>query len=89
VIHPELYFGCYFVKLAKYMVKIRLSRTGPKKKPFYRIVAMDEKRKNKGVFLEVLGYWLPNNQEIKIDKERLKFWVQKGAQTTSAVEKLL
>jgi small subunit ribosomal protein S16 len=71
------------------MIKIRLSRTGPKKKPFYRIVATDEKRKNKGTPLEVLGYWSPKNKTVNVDREKLKSWIQKGAKTTTAVEKLL
>jgi small subunit ribosomal protein S16 len=71
------------------MIKIRLSRTGPKKKPFYRIVAIDEKRKNQGKALEVLGYWSPMNKSLNIDKKRVRFWIEKGAQTTPAVDKLL
>ena len=71
------------------MIKVRLSRTGPKKKPFFRIVAIDEKRKNKGMPVEVLGYWSPKNKTVEIDKDRLKFWLQRGAQTTPAVDKLL
>jgi small subunit ribosomal protein S16 len=71
------------------MVTIRLSRTGPKKKPFYRIVAMDKQKKNKGVFLEVLGYWSPLNEDININKNKLNIWIQKGAKTTPAVDKLL
>lgn len=71
------------------MIKIRLSRTGPKKKPFYRVVATDEKRKNKGVALETLGYWSPKNDTAKINKDRLKHWLEKGAKTTPAVDKLL
>ncbi len=84
-----MYFRNDFVKLAKNMIKIRLSRTGPRKKPFFRIVAIDEKRKNKGTALEILGYWLPKNNTINIDKDRLKIWIQKGAKITSAVDKLL
>lgn len=71
------------------MIKIRLSRTGPKKKPFYRIVATDEKRKNKGALLEVLGHWSPMNKKVSVDKKKIDSWISKGAQVTSAVNKLL
>lgn len=71
------------------MVKIRLSRTGPRKKVFYRIVAIDSKKKNKGINLEVLGYWSPKNNKVNIDKDKLTAWIQKGAKMSSAVEKLL
>jgi len=71
------------------MIKIRLSRTGPRKKPFFRIVAIDEKRKNKSRALDVLGFWQPKKDNIKINKDKLKMWLEKGAKTTSAVDKLL
>ena len=71
------------------MIKIRLSRTGPKKKPFYRIVAIDERKKNKGEALETLGSWSPKNKTINVKKDRLRFWTEKGAKTTPAVDKLL
>jgi small subunit ribosomal protein S16 len=71
------------------MIKIRLSRKGHKNKPFYRIVATDSKRKNKGAPLEVLGYWSPKEDKVKIKKDRVKYWVEKGAKTTPAVDKLL
>lgn len=71
------------------MIKIRLSKTGPKNKPFYRIVAIESKRKNKGKSLEVLGYWSPKNNEVKVKKDRIKYWIEKGAKTTPAVDKLI
>lgn len=71
------------------MVKIRLDRTGVRNKPFYRIVAIDERDKKGGVPLEVLGYWQPSNNLIKIDKKNLEAWVKKGAVVTPAVQKLI
>lgn len=71
------------------MIKIRLSRTGPRKKPFYRIVAIDEKKKNKSRTLDVLGFWQPKKANVKIDKTKLKLWLEKGAKTTPAVDKLI
>ena len=50
---------------------------------------MDEKKKNKGATLDILGYWSPKNKEVNIDKDKLKLWIDKGAKKTAAVEKLL
>jgi len=71
------------------MIKIRLARGGVKNKPFYRIVAIEESRKRGGRPLDVIGYWNPQKDELKIEKDKLKEWVDKGAQKTAAVEKLL
>ena len=53
------------------MVKIRLSKQGVKKKPFYRIVAVDERRKMGGKPLDILGYWNPVKDDLKLDKKKL------------------
>lgn len=71
------------------MVKIRLSRKGKKNKPFYRIVAVDEQKKRSGEALEILGFWDPANSELKLDSKKLKEWLEKGAQLTPAVKKLI
>ncbi len=72
------------------MIKIRLSLAGSKKRPFYRIVAIDKKRKGKASnFIEVLGYWSPKNKEVKIKKERFNYWIEKGAKTNASLEKIL
>ncbi len=71
------------------MVKIRLDRTGVRNKPFYRIVAIDEREKKGGVPLEVLGYWQPSKNLIKVDKKALDNWVKKGAVVSPAVNKLI
>lgn len=62
-------------------VKIRLMRIGAKKRPFYRVVAIDEKKKRAGAYLELLGTYNPltNPKEIILEKERIKWWVSKGA----------
>lgn len=74
------------------MVKIRLSRTGAKKRPYYHIIATDSRSRRDGRFLERLGYYNPNasGQEVglKIDLERLKHWRDNGAQVTDRVEGL-
>lgn len=71
------------------MVKIRLARYGAKKKPFYKIVATDERLKRSGKPLEVLGYWNPLKKDLKIDKEKLDSWIKRGAKLTNAVSELL
>ncbi len=57
-------------------------------KPFYRIVAIDEKEKLTGKPLDTLGYWQPDNDYIKVDHKKITAWVDKGAQVTPAVKKL-
>ena len=71
------------------MIKIRLSREGSRNDPFYRVVAIDERRKRSGKSLDVIGYWHPYKNDKKIDKKKLNEWVGKGAKVTKAVEKLL
>lgn len=75
------------------MVTIRLSRTGAKKKPFYHIVVTDSRNKRDGRSLERLGFFNPSatGQEVplKLDMERVDYWVSQGAQTSDRVAKLL
>ncbi len=73
------------------MVKIRLTRLGSKKRPFYRVIVADSRVRRDGPFLEILGTYnpLPNPSEIKIDTDRAKHWLGLGAQPTSTAKKLL
>jgi small subunit ribosomal protein S16 len=71
------------------MVAIRLARFGRKKGAFYRIVAVDSTKKTAGENLEVLGFWNPIKNDLKIDKEKLDVWVKKGAQISATVKKLI
>lgn len=73
------------------MVKIRLTRRGAKKKPFYRVIAADTRARRDGPFLEILGTYNPmkDPSEINIKIERVKHWLNNGAQPTSTVRKLL
>lgn len=73
------------------MVKIRLTRIGSKKRPFYRIVAADVRAPRDGKFLEILGHYDPRKKphELKVNVERVKAWVANGAQTTNRVSKLI
>ncbi len=73
------------------MVAIRLRRGGAKKKPFYRIVAVDSRRKRDGKVLDILGYYDPKSEEaiIKIDIEKYNAWISKGAKASEAVKSLV
>ncbi|MDD2648073.1 MAG: 30S ribosomal protein S16 [Eubacteriales bacterium] len=73
------------------MVKIRLRRLGMKKKPFYRVVVADQRFPRNGRFIEEIGYYDPMKEpaEIKIDAEKAKDWMKKGAQPTDTVRVLL
>ncbi len=73
------------------MVKIRLTRIGAKKRPFYRVIVADSKSRRDGPFIEILGTYNPltDPSEIKIDLERAKYWLGNGAQATTTVMRLL
>jgi len=72
-------------------VKIRLSRHGSKKRPFYRIVVTDSIYPRDGRFLDTLGTYDPRNKinGINLKKEAIEDWVKKGAQLSDTVKKLL
>jgi len=71
-------------------VKIRLSRVGKKKAPFYRIVAVDSRKKRDGAFLESLGtYDGLKGVIVTLDQERVDYWVSKGAVVADSVKKLV
>ncbi|MDI6728555.1 MAG: 30S ribosomal protein S16 [Thermodesulfovibrionales bacterium] len=73
------------------MVKIRLTRMGAHKKPFYRIIVVDSRTRRDGPFIEIIGTYDPKKEpsEIKVDSERAKYWIERGAQPTDTVKKLL
>ena len=72
-------------------VKIRMTRIGAKKNPYYRIVATDIESPRDGKFLEILGTYDPNQDpaEVKVKPELLKKWVDRGAQPSDTVATLL
>lgn len=71
-------------------VKLRLTRMGAKKAPFYRIVATDSRKARDGQYIEQIGYYNPITEpaEIKIDAEIAKKWLSVGAQPTDTVRDL-
>ncbi len=72
-------------------VKIRLTRRGAKKKPFYRIVAADSQAPRDGRFLEILGTYYPNLDPgvVVLHDDKLKYWLDLGAQPTATVANLI
>ena len=73
------------------MVKIRLARGGAKKRPFYRIVAIDERRSTHGRALEFLGTYDPKPavEHVHLRTEAIEAWLAKGAQLSPAVKSLM
>jgi len=75
------------------MVKIRLTRVGRKKAPYYRVVIADSRRARDGKFIEIIGRYQPLNkdaaQQIVCDEERALYWLSQGAQPTETVRALL
>ena len=72
-------------------VKIRMTRMGAKKKPFYRLVVADSRAPRDGKFIEQIGYYNPVSEpaQIKIDEEKAIKWLSDGAQPTETVKALL
>ncbi|MEJ2364843.1 MAG: 30S ribosomal protein S16 [Deltaproteobacteria bacterium] len=72
-------------------VRIRLTRKGAKKRPFYRIVVANSEAPRDGKFLEIIGTYNPltDPAEIQIDPEKLRIWLDRGAQPTDTVRSLI
>lgn len=71
-------------------LRIRLRRMGKKKSPFYRIVVADSREAVDGKFKEILGYYDPfRKMPMKLDLERVDWWVAKGAKPTESVLRLM
>lgn len=72
------------------MVRIRLTRLGAHKRPFYRIVVADSRVRRDGPYIDLIGTYDPLKEpsEIKIDKDKAKNWLLKGAKPTDRVKKL-
>jgi|TARA_B110000208_G_C11522980_1_gene341341 small subunit ribosomal protein S16 len=76
-------------------VRIRLARFGRKHSPFYRIWVMDSRRARNGKFIEQVGTYNPlpsavdNMKEVRLQKQRIEYWLSQGAQPTASVARLL
>jgi small subunit ribosomal protein S16 len=75
------------------MVSIRLSRAGGKKRPFYHLVVTDSRNGRDGRYIERLGYFNPvgkdDEENLRIDLERIDYWIGHGAQPSERVESLI
>jgi small subunit ribosomal protein S16 len=73
------------------MIRIRLKRIGKKRHPFYRLVVADKPDRRDGRFIETLGSYDPhaNPPVVKVDGDKAKEWIGKGAQPSEAAEKIL
>ena len=72
-------------------VRIRMTRMGAKKKPFYRLVAADSEAPRDGKFLEILGYYDPMKDPavVKIHEDKVNYWLEKGALVSEAAKAIL
>jgi small subunit ribosomal protein S16 len=75
------------------MVSIRLSRAGAKKRPFYHLVVTDSRNRRDGRYIERVGYFNPvgkdHEENLRIDVDRVEYWVGQGAQPSDRVASLL
>ncbi|MBI3308008.1 MAG: 30S ribosomal protein S16 [Candidatus Melainabacteria bacterium] len=71
------------------MVRIRLSRRGKKKSPFYRVVVTDIRKKRDGAPIDELGTYNPLTKELKLDKQKIEEWIKKGAKPSETIASLL
>ena len=72
------------------MTVVRLTRMGRKKKPFYRIVVTDSRKRRDSGWIESIGYYNPVSEPktIKFDEERLNYWIGVGAKLSDKVKKI-
>jgi small subunit ribosomal protein S16 len=73
------------------MVVIRMRRAGSKKRPFFRIVVTDSRAARDSRFVEILGHYNPRTRPaiVKINSERVDFWIKQGAQPSDSVRTLI
>ena len=73
------------------MVVIRLRRAGSKKRPFFRVVVTDSRSARDSSFVEILGHYNPRTRPavVQVDKERMNYWIGKGAQPSDSVRTLI
>ena len=73
------------------MVAIRLRRAGSKKRPFFRVVVTDSRAARDSRFIEILGHYNPRSKPavVQVDKTRVDYWLQQGAQPSDSVRTLI
>lgn len=68
---------------------IRLQRTGKRGQAYFRVVILEHTSRVKGKYLELLGNYNPHQKEFKVKKDRIEYWISKGAQVSPTVNNLL
>ncbi|MCP3689117.1 MAG: 30S ribosomal protein S16 [Gammaproteobacteria bacterium] len=75
------------------MVSIRLTRGGAKRRPFYHVVVSDSRNPRDGRYIERVGFFNPQargqEEELRLDNERIDYWISKGAQASERVSSLI
>jgi small subunit ribosomal protein S16 len=73
------------------MLAIRLMRMGAKKSPSYRVVVKEKLSKRDGAYIENVGFYNPTREpaEVRLDLERVRYWIERGAQPTDTVRQLI
>lgn len=71
------------------MLKIRLQRIGKKKQAHYKVVVLEHTKKPQGKYLEQVGTYNPHGKEFKADRERVEYWMSKGAQISPTTNNLM
>jgi small subunit ribosomal protein S16 len=73
------------------MLAIRMRRVGSKKRPFFRVVVAESTAARDGSFVEILGHYYPRTSpaKVEIDRERVQYWIGKGARPSDTVRTLI
>jgi small subunit ribosomal protein S16 len=71
------------------LVRLRLTRFGARNNPVYRVVAIDSRRARDSQYLEALGHYDPRRKVLKLNLERVDFWLSRGAQPSNTVNRLI
>lgn len=71
------------------MLMIRLQRIGKRGQAYFRVVVLEHTTRPKGKYLELLGTYNPHQKEFKVQKDRIEYWVSKGAQVSPTTNNLL
>ena len=73
------------------MLRIRLTRTGARNQPSYRVVVADSRKRRDGKFVEILGHYNPRQDPplVVIDREKAQKWIEVGAKPSDAVKRML
>ena len=79
------------MKVRAKMVRIRLARVGAKKQPSYRVIVADQRSGRDGRFIEIIGHYNPRTEPatMVVKEDRALYWLQRGAQPTEAVARIL